>query len=99
MFELYFVPIGTDATNVGPEVRNEIASTHYRGGERVGAILGSIAGIAGAWSSDIWIAQAGGFLVASEAGVLGSDANGGGSFQVDINVTDVNSAAPIKAPL
>ena len=99
MFAVYFIPIGTDTTLVGQETRNGVTSTHYRGGEEVGAILGSIAGVQGSWSSDVWLAQDGGFLVASEAGVQGSDANGGGSFSIEVNITDVNSAAPITAPM
>ena len=99
MFALYFVPIGTDMTVVGQETRNGIAATHYRGGEDVAAILGSIAGIQGSWSSDLWLAQAGGYLITAHAGVQGSDANGGGSFTVELNITDVNSAAPVTKPI
>lgn len=92
LFALYFVPIGTDTTTVGDEDRNGVGTTHYKGGEQVGAILGSIAGIQGSWTSDVWIARDGGYLVASEAGVQGSDANGGGSFSLDVNITDIESA-------
>lgn len=99
MFALYFVPIGTDATFVGQETRNGVASTHYRGGEDVGAILGSIAGVQGSWSSDIWLAQAGGYLVAAQAGVQGSDANGGGTFAIEVNISNVNSAPPVTKPI
>ena len=99
MFALYFVPIGTDSAFVGQETRNGVASTHYRGGEDVGAILGSISGVQGSWSSDIWLAQAGGFLVASQAGVQGSDANGGGTFAIEVNITNVDSAPPVTKPI
>ena len=99
MFALYFVPIGTDNTTVGDENRNGVETTHYRGGEDVGAILGSIAGVQGSWTSDLWIARDGGFLVASEAGVQASDANGGGSFSIVVNITEVNSAGPVEAPI
>lgn len=99
MFALYFVPIGTEATFVNEELRNGVASAHYRGGEEVGAILGPISGVQGSWSSDIWLAKEGGFLVASRAGVEGSEANGGGSFAIEVDITDVNSAGPIAAPI
>jgi hypothetical protein len=99
MFALYFAPIGTDSMFVGQETRNGVASSHYRGGEDVGAILGSISGVQGSWSSDIWLAQAGGYLVASQAGVQGSDANGGGSFAIEVNITNVNSATPVTRPI
>jgi hypothetical protein len=99
LFALYFVPIATDTTTVGQEFRNGIASTHYRGGEDVGEILGTISGVHGFWSSDIWLAQAGGHLVASQAGVQNSDASGGGSFQIVVDITDVNLAGPVVAPI
>lgn len=99
LFALYFVPIETDTTSIGQEIRNGIASTHYRGGEDVGEILGTISGVQGFWSSDIWLAQAGGYLVASQAGVQNSDASGGGSFQIVVNITNVNLAGPVAAPL
>ncbi|MCI0346587.1 MAG: hypothetical protein L0221_14260 [Chloroflexi bacterium] len=99
LFALYFVPIGTDTTTVGQELRNGIVSTHYRGGEDVGEILGTISGVQGSWSSDVWLAQSGGFLVASQAGVEGSDASGGGSFLIVVNITDVNAAGPVEPPI
>ena len=99
MFSLYFIPISTDNTTVGDESRNGVETTHYRGGEDVGAILGSIAGVQGSWASDVWIAKDGGYLVASEAGVQGSDANGGGTFSIVVNITDVDSAGPSVAPI
>jgi hypothetical protein len=99
MFALYFGPVAADNTTVGDEERNGVETTHYRGGEDVAELLGSIAGVLGAWSSDIWIARDGGYLVASEAGVQGSDANGGGSFTIKVDIKDVNSAGPLAAPL
>lgn len=98
LFALYFVPIGTDNTVVGDEDRNGVPTTHYRGGEEVAAILGGIAGVQGSWTSDVWIARDGGYLVASEAGVEGSDANGGGSFSLIVNITDIESADNVVEP-
>jgi hypothetical protein len=98
LFSSYFVPIGTDNERVGDEDRNGLPTTHYRGGEAVGAILGTIAGVQGSWTSDIWIARDGAHLVASEAGVQGSDANGGGSFSLIVNITDIESADNVVEP-
>jgi hypothetical protein len=99
MFSLYFAPTGSDSTVVGEETRNGVASTHYRGGEDVAAILGEIAGVNGSWRSNIWLANDGGYLVAAEARVQGSPADGGGSFSVVVDITDINAAGPIKAPI
>jgi len=98
MFSLYFAPIGTDNERVGDEDKNGVPTTHYRGGEAVGAILGTIAGVQGSWTSDVWIARDGGYLVASEAGVQGSDASGGGSFSLIVNITDIESADNVVEP-
>ena len=98
MFSLYFAPIGTDNERVGDEDKNGVPTTHYRGGEAVGAILGAIAGVQGSWTSDVWIARDGGYLVASEAGVQGSDANGGGSFSLIVNITDIESTDNVIEP-
>ena len=92
LFSLYFIPIGTDNTTVGDEQKNGVATTHYKGGEDIGTILGAIAGVQGAWTSDLWIAKDGEYLVASEAGVQASSENGGGSFSIVVDVTDANSA-------
>jgi hypothetical protein len=98
MFSVFFAPIGTDNERVGDEDRNGVPTTHYRGGEAVSAILGTIAGVQGSWTSDIWIARDGAYLVASEAGVQGSDANGGGSFSLIVNITDIESADNVVEP-
>jgi len=98
LFSLYFAPIGTDNERVGDEDKNGVPTTHYRGGEAVGAILGAIAGVQGSWTSDVWIARDGGYLVASEAGVQGSDANGGGSFSLIVDITDIESADNVVEP-
>jgi hypothetical protein len=100
MFSIYFGPIGEDASTVGQEERNGVQTTHYQGGEAIGAILGAIAGVQGSWHSDIWIAVDGGYVVHSEAAVQGSDANGGGSFSVVVDITDIESAAnTVEAPM
>lgn len=91
MFSTYFAPVGADNSRVGDEEKNGIASTHYRGGESVGLILGAIAGVQGSWASDIWIARDGGYLVSSTAGVEAATASGGGSFQIQVDITDVES--------
>jgi hypothetical protein len=100
MFSMYFGPIGQGASSLGQEQRNGVSTTHYQGGEAVGAILGAIAGVQGSWKSDIWIAVDGGYLVHSEASVTGSDASGGGSFSVVVDVKDIESPDnKVEAPM
>lgn len=99
MFGTYFAGIGENFTKVGTESKNGIESTHYQGDESVGSLLGAIAGVSGSWSSDVWIANDGGFLVHSEAGVEAAAGTDTGSFFIVVDITDPNSAGPIEPPI
>jgi hypothetical protein len=98
MFGLYFAGIGGDFGAVGSESKNGVDCTHYQGDEAVGALLGTIAGVQGQWSSDVWIAKDGGFLVHSEAGAQGAEGTDSDSFQIIVDITDPNNAGPIEPP-
>ena len=98
MFGLYFAGIGGNFNEVGSESKNGIDSTHYQGDEEVGSILGGIAGFQGQWSSDVWIAKDGGYLVHSEAGAEAAAGADAGSFLIVVDITDPNSAGPIEPP-
>ncbi|MEO8461866.1 MAG: hypothetical protein ABI555_01520 [Chloroflexota bacterium] len=99
LFSLYFVPGVADNTRVGDEQKNGVATTHYKGGEGIGAILSAIAGVSGTWSSDVWISKDGGYLVHSEASVVASADSSGGGFAVVVDISDINSATNVvKAP-
>jgi hypothetical protein len=98
MFGLYFAGFGGNFSEVGSESKNGIDSTHYKGDEEVGALLGTIAGFQGQWSSDVWIANDGGYLVHSEAGAEAAAGADAGSFLIVVDITDPNSAGPIEPP-
>lgn len=98
MFGTYFAGIAGNFANSGTESKNGVDATHYKGDEAVGALLGTIAGVNGTWTSDVWIANDGGFLVHSEAGVEAAAGTDGGSFHIIVDITDPNSAGPIEPP-
>lgn len=98
MFGLYFAGYGGNFTTVGTESKNGVDTTHYKGDDSIGALLGTIAGVNGSWTSDAWIANDGGFLVHSEAGVEAAAGTDGGSFQIVVDITDPNSSGPIQPP-
>lgn len=98
MFGLYFAGIGANFSEVGSESKNGIDSTHYQGDEEIGSTLGAIAGFQGQWSSDVWIANDGGYLVHSEAGAEADAGADAGSFKIVVDITDPNSAGPIEPP-
>ena len=98
MFSLYFAGFGGNFSEVGSESKNGIDSTHYQGDEEFGTLLGQIAGFQGQWSSDVWIANDGGFLVHSEAGAEADASGDAGSYLIVVDITDPNSAGPIEPP-
>jgi drug/metabolite transporter superfamily protein YnfA len=98
MFGIYFAGFGGNFTTVGTESKNGVDTTHYQGDEALGNLLGSIAGFNGAWKSDAWIANDGGFLVHSEASAEAAAGAEVGSFLILVDVTDPNSAGPIEPP-
>lgn len=98
MFSLYFAGIGGNFIEVGTETKNGVETTRYKGDEAIGAMLGAIAGVQGAWSSEVWIANDGGFLVRSEASAQGASGTDSGGYTMIVDITDPNSAGPIEPP-
>jgi drug/metabolite transporter superfamily protein YnfA len=100
IFGTYFAALGGDFNAVGTETKNGVQATHYKGNDQIGTILGALAGgVQGTWTSDVWIATDGGYLVHSEASASGSDATtSSGSFSVTVDITDINSAPAITPP-
>jgi hypothetical protein len=98
LFGLYFAGIGGDFHAVGSEAKNGVTATHYKGDEAIGALLAAIAGVQGSWTSDVWIANDGGFLVHSEASAEGVSGGEGGSFHIVVDITSPNASGPISPP-
>lgn len=98
MFGLYFAGIGGDFTVAGTETKNGVAATHYSGNQAVGTLLGAVAGFQGQWSSDVWIANDGGYLVHSEASATSAAGAEGGSFKILVDITNPNAAGPVQSP-
>ncbi|MBI3746049.1 MAG: hypothetical protein HY264_05915 [Chloroflexi bacterium] len=98
MFGLYFAGIGGNFTAAGTETKNGVATTRYSGDQAVGALLGAVAGFQGQWSSDVWIANEGGYLVHSEAKAAAATGAEGGSFLILVDITNPNSAGPVQSP-
>jgi hypothetical protein len=99
LFGKYFEALEGNFTMVGPEPKNGVDTTHYQGDANVGALLAGISGFDGDWTSDVWIANDGGFLVASEARGQAAGGADAGSFAVIVNVSKPNAAAPINPPM
>ena len=98
MFGLYFAGVGGDFSAVGSESKNGVDSTHYQGDADIGTFLGQVAGFDGQWSSDVWIANDGGYVVHSEAGADAAAGAEAGTFHIVVDITDPNSAGPVEPP-
>lgn len=98
LFGVYFATLGNDFTNAGTETKNGVPSTHYKGGEGIGSVFAAIAQFQGTWTSDVWLATDGDYLVHSEAAGQGTSAGDTGSFLMTVDITKPNAAEPIEAP-
>ncbi len=98
LFGLYFAGVGGSFAAAGTETKNGVDATHYEGDDGVGAIFGAIAGFQGTWTSDVWIANDGGYLVHSEASAESVAGSAAGSFLSLVDITDANAAGPILPP-
>lgn len=98
MFSMYFAGFGGNFDVVGTETKNGVETTRYTGDEAIGAMLGAIAGFQGSWSSEVWIANDGGFLVRSEASAQAATGADAGGYTIVVDITEPNSAGPIEPP-
>ncbi len=98
MFALYFGGLAANFTSAGSDTKNGVRATKYEGDEAIGAALGAIAGVVGDWTSEVWIADDGGYLVHSEAIATGGAAGDLSGFQIVVDITKPNSAGPILPP-
>ncbi len=86
----------TGLTPVGEETKNGVETVHYTAsGEELGASMGSALGLPDAtWTVDFWVAKDGGYAVSYA--IVGESANG--SFEMTLDVTDINDPANAVEP-
>ena len=93
LFALAFGVNGDKFSRVADEDRNGVPSTHYKGDQSLNSLYSGLFGVTASFSSDVWIARTGGFVVASEIRTTGASATASGSYSSTVNITDVNSGA------
>lgn len=81
---------------VGEETKNGVETTHYSAsGDELGEMIGSSIGLADAtWTVDFWVAKDGGYAVSYA--IVGEGASG--SFEMTLDVTDINSPSNVVEP-
>ena len=99
LFSIYFLSAATNNSKIGDETKNGVATTHYRGGDAVGAIMAGLTGVSANWQSDVWVARDKGYLVHSEAGAQGANPSSAASFSVTVDITNINGNNPVTAPI
>jgi hypothetical protein len=76
-------------TKVGDEEKNGIATTHYRGEDSTG--MASMLGLPeGTWTTDVWIAKDGGFVVSQMVTAAAKAGADEGTFTMTIDLTKAN---------
>ena len=83
-------------TAVGEETRNGVETVHYSAsGDAIGAAIGNSLGLPGAaWTVDFWVAKDAGYAVGYA--IVGK--NDTGSFEMTLDVSDINSPSNSVEP-
>ena len=98
LFGTAFGTLGSDYHLVGTDSKNGVNSQHFHGDESIGTFFSALSGTTGTWSSDVWIATDGGYLVSSNVSASGADATSAGNFSIDVEITNVNDPANVLTP-
>lgn len=83
---------------VGDETKNGIETTHYKGEDSTG--MASMFGLPdGAWTTEVWIAKNGGFVVSESVTASAKAGADAGSFTMAIDLTKANDPSlSVKKP-
>jgi hypothetical protein len=83
---------------VGDETKNGIATTHYKGEDSTG--MASMFGLPdGAWTTEVWIAKSGGFVVSESITATAKAGADKGTFTMTIDLTKANDPSlAVKKP-
>jgi hypothetical protein len=95
LFGTAFGTLGSDYHLVGTESKNGVNCQHFQGDASIGTFFSGLAGVSGTWSSDVWLAVDGGYLVSSNVQAAGATATSAGSFSIDVEITNVNDPANV----
>lgn len=98
LFATAFGTLGSDYALVGTETKNGVNSQHFHGDESIGAFFSALSGTSGQWTSDVWLAVDGGYLVSSTVSAAAATATAAGSFSISVDITNVNDPANKLTP-
>ena len=98
LFATAFGTLGSDYSQVGTESKNGVNSNHYHGDESIGTFFSALSGTSGSWTSDVWLAVDGGYLVSSNVSAAAATATQAGSFGIDVEITNVNDPSNVLTP-
>jgi hypothetical protein len=99
LYSTYFDAFASDYQAAGNGTQNGVACIHYKGNSTLNGLYSALAGVNASFSTDLWIAQDGGYPVKAVLAISGSSGGQGGSFGYSLDITDVNSASnKVEAP-
>ncbi|HEY2916948.1 MAG TPA: hypothetical protein VGI98_07010 [Candidatus Limnocylindrales bacterium] len=98
LFGTAFGTLGSDYHLVGTESKNGVDAQHFHGDQSIGTFFSALSGTSGSWSSDVWLASDGGYLVSSSVAAAAADASSAGSFAIDVEITNVNDPGNAQQP-
>jgi hypothetical protein len=93
LYATWFDSFASGYKSAGDDTQNGVACTHYKGDSSISSLYGSLAGVQGSFTADLWVAKDGGYPV---KGVLGYSASAGGqsgAFGYTLDVTHVNDSS------
>jgi hypothetical protein len=98
LFATVFGTLSSDYNQVGTESKNGVQSNHFHGNESIGTFFTALAGTSASWTSDVWLATDGGYLVSSNVSAAAATATSAGSFAIDVEITNVNDSGNTLTP-
>ncbi|MCI0581289.1 MAG: hypothetical protein L0227_00095 [Chloroflexi bacterium] len=82
----------------GTETKNGVECRHFEGIDALGELIAPVAGVTGTWTADAWIAVDGGYLVHSELHGEGTSSGDAATYDVVVDISDIDSAEALEAP-
>jgi hypothetical protein len=98
IFATAFGTLGSEYSLVGTESKNGVNSRHYHGNASIGSFFSAFSGTSGEWTSDVWLASDGGYLVSSNVSAAAATATSAGSFAINVEITNVNDPSNSLTP-
>jgi hypothetical protein len=93
LYATWFDSFASGYKSAGDDTQNGVACTHYKGDNSISSLYGTLAGVQGTFTADLWVAKDGGYPVKGVLGYSASAGGQGGAFGYTLDVTHVNDSS------